>query len=340
VSGADASVCWVPRLHRVRGMAAADLAGRDEVTAEGSRRGRGPTWRRAPGRHRDRAGRSAAPARTPGRGPLQRRWPPHARPRPAARAGRCRSHSAQPVHAVGPASSSPSPRAVGWTGVRPARPPVEHRAEARKPDGCVGHQRVQRSWAEPGSLQQVAHQGLRHQGAATDVRRARPGPVRGLLEAPGSAPRAAVCSSGSPLPRVRAVSIPQGGRGRACGRPGGVDLRWTHPDGGGDILTSRHSASRERSTGDGLEDHLHPHGRSPLLATYSFLPIIQAYAGAAGVSVETRDISLAGRIIAQFPDRSPSEQRSTTPSPSSASWPRRPRPTSSSCPTSAPRSRS
>ena len=48
---------------------------------------------------------------------------------------------------------------------------------------------------------------------------------------------------------------------------------------------------------------------APLLATYSFLPIIQAYAGQAGVEVETRDISLAGRIIAQFPERLTDEQR-------------------------------
>ena len=48
---------------------------------------------------------------------------------------------------------------------------------------------------------------------------------------------------------------------------------------------------------------------APLLATYSFLPIIQAYAAKAGVDVETRDISLAGRIIAQFPDRLTQEQR-------------------------------
>ena len=39
---------------------------------------------------------------------------------------------------------------------------------------------------------------------------------------------------------------------------------------------------------------------APLLATYSFLPIIEAYAGAAGVDVETRDISVAARILAQF----------------------------------------
>ena len=41
---------------------------------------------------------------------------------------------------------------------------------------------------------------------------------------------------------------------------------------------------------------------APALATYSFLPIVQAYTQAAGITVETRDISLAGRIIANFPD--------------------------------------
>ena len=48
---------------------------------------------------------------------------------------------------------------------------------------------------------------------------------------------------------------------------------------------------------------------APLLATYSLLPIVAAYAAKAGVAVETRDISLAGRIIAQFPDRLKDEQR-------------------------------
>ncbi|CAL8977072.1 Isocitrate dehydrogenase [NADP] [Tessaracoccus sp. O5.2] len=48
---------------------------------------------------------------------------------------------------------------------------------------------------------------------------------------------------------------------------------------------------------------------APLLATYSFLPIINAFAGQAGVAVETRDISLAGRILAQFTDRLPEDQR-------------------------------
>ncbi|NEA67769.1 NADP-dependent isocitrate dehydrogenase [Streptomyces sp. SID12488] len=41
---------------------------------------------------------------------------------------------------------------------------------------------------------------------------------------------------------------------------------------------------------------------APALATHSFLPVIQAYASQAGVNVETRDISLAGRIIAVFPE--------------------------------------
>src|SRR5215471_13826720 len=48
---------------------------------------------------------------------------------------------------------------------------------------------------------------------------------------------------------------------------------------------------------------------APLLATYSFLPIIQAYAGKAGVDVETRDISLSGRILAAFADRLPADQQ-------------------------------
>ena len=41
---------------------------------------------------------------------------------------------------------------------------------------------------------------------------------------------------------------------------------------------------------------------APLLATYSLKPIVEAFASNAGVDVETYDISLAGRILAQFPD--------------------------------------
>ena len=48
---------------------------------------------------------------------------------------------------------------------------------------------------------------------------------------------------------------------------------------------------------------------APALATHSFLPVIEAFAGKTGVDVETRDISLAARILAHFPDRLTEEQR-------------------------------
>ncbi len=48
---------------------------------------------------------------------------------------------------------------------------------------------------------------------------------------------------------------------------------------------------------------------APMLATHSLLPIIQAYAATAGVEVDTRDISLAGRIIAAFSDYLTTEQQ-------------------------------
>ena len=48
---------------------------------------------------------------------------------------------------------------------------------------------------------------------------------------------------------------------------------------------------------------------APMLATYSLLPIVQAYASQAGVDVETRDISLSGRILAAFADLLPEDQR-------------------------------
>ena len=48
---------------------------------------------------------------------------------------------------------------------------------------------------------------------------------------------------------------------------------------------------------------------APALATYSLLPIVKAFVKAAGVEVEPRDISLAGRIIANFPDNLTDEQK-------------------------------
>src|ERR1700709_368019 len=48
---------------------------------------------------------------------------------------------------------------------------------------------------------------------------------------------------------------------------------------------------------------------APALATYSLLPIIQAFTKHSGIAVETRDISLAGRIISAFPGALTTEQR-------------------------------
>jgi len=48
---------------------------------------------------------------------------------------------------------------------------------------------------------------------------------------------------------------------------------------------------------------------APALATYSFLPVVEAFSRSAGVSVETRDISLAARIISAFPEYLTEEQR-------------------------------
>ena len=48
---------------------------------------------------------------------------------------------------------------------------------------------------------------------------------------------------------------------------------------------------------------------APALATYSLLPIVQAFTKAAGIVVETRDISLAGRILANFSESLTAERR-------------------------------
>ena len=48
---------------------------------------------------------------------------------------------------------------------------------------------------------------------------------------------------------------------------------------------------------------------APALATYSLLPIIQAFTKHAGIAVETRDISLAGRIMANFPEYLTADQQ-------------------------------
>ena len=50
---------------------------------------------------------------------------------------------------------------------------------------------------------------------------------------------------------------------------------------------------------------------APALATYSFLPVVQAFTRGTGIDVETRDISLAGRIIANFPENLAEDQKQT-----------------------------
>jgi len=50
---------------------------------------------------------------------------------------------------------------------------------------------------------------------------------------------------------------------------------------------------------------------APMLATYSLLPIVKAFAHAAGIEVDTKDISLAGRTLANFPDYLNESQRKT-----------------------------
>jgi isocitrate dehydrogenase len=52
---------------------------------------------------------------------------------------------------------------------------------------------------------------------------------------------------------------------------------------------------------------------APALATHALLPVIRAFAGATGVPVETRDISLAGRVLAAFPDAARRAARSRRP---------------------------
>jgi isocitrate dehydrogenase len=73
---------------------------------------------------------------------------------------------------------------------------------------------------------------------------------------------------------------------------------------------------------------------APFLATQSLLPIVGAYTATAGIVVETRDISLSGRILSLFPNCSATRRRSATTWPNWASWRPPRKPTSSSCRTS------
>ena len=79
---------------------------------------------------------------------------------------------------------------------------------------------------------------------------------------------------------------------------------------------------------------------APFLATQSLLPIVEAFTAPAGTAVETRYISLAGRILSQFPEYLSDAQKISDDLADLGSWRRSRNPTSSSCPTSAPRCRS
>ena len=109
------------------------------------------------------------------------------------------------------------------------------------------------------------------------------------------------------------------------------------------ILTSRNLQCLEtiqELPPDG-HDHLHQDRRSAAARDVLLPADRPGVRRQAGVEVETRDISLAGRILASFPDRlTDGPARRRRPRRARRAGHARPRPTSSSCPTSAPRSRS
>src|SRR5215468_3128238 len=72
--------------------------------------------------------------------------------------------------------------------------------------------------------------------------------------------------------------------------------------------TQTSTASRGASMPD-LEIMWTKVDEAPALATFSLLPIVEAFVGAAGVSVKLKDISLAGRILANFPEKLDAKQR-------------------------------
>src|SRR5699024_8445271 len=103
-------------------------------------------------------------------------------------------------------------------------------------------------------------------------------------------------------------------RGRASSSPAGApcDLRHTRTlrseDSQPDRL-ARNNPHRRRRCCSMAKIMYTRTDEAPLLATYSLKPIVEAFARTAGVEVETRDISLAGRIIALFPERLTDAQR-------------------------------
>ena len=113
-------------------------------------------------------------------------------------------------------------------------------------------------------------------------------------------------------PAVRLVL--GGGRTTCADLPGGPRHRvgrrrpWSGP-----ILRAHAVAARGHSLADSMSDRhtiIYTHtDEAPALATRSLLPIVNAFTNVAGVQVELRDISLAGRVLAAFPEALTPEQR-------------------------------
>jgi len=85
---------------------------------------------------------------------------------------------------------------------------------------------------------------------------------------------------------------------------GGVE-----PDRGGVLESGIHYLQRRRKNMSSAKIIWTKIDEAPALATFSLLPIVQAFSEGTGVDVETRDISLGGRIIANFPDRLREDQK-------------------------------
>src|SRR5699024_8719964 len=104
---------------------------------------------------------------------------------------------------------------------------------------------------------------------------------------------------------------------RRRGARGPSHLSWRHPDRRGRVralrrlvLTSRQMTHRPEGAPRHMARIIYTHtDEAPMLATASFLPILDAFSDTAGIEVTTRDISLAGRIVAAFSDLLPEEQR-------------------------------
>ena len=137
---------------------------------------------------------------------------------------------------------------------------------------------------------------------------------RSLDADPGALQRRSV-ASGNGLPCLRYSSMPASWRSQlkvdAGGlehAPGGLGQLGAGAVAGDEGHVVRHSA-RDASVSPAMKIIYTHTDEAPALATASLLPIVQAFAAAADVDVELRDISLAGRILAQFPERLTAEQR-------------------------------